>query len=163
MDVKGIKLKDELHICFLPLNHFVQVFWSLKNAFPPLFPRSNMYWYIDSALSPLCALPGPSPEPEAPKGLYPHPGIYKSVGDWQCSSTPGRKMLALLAPSSSSSCSMRNRHLSSGQWMISQLTVPSISWNLHTFRTTELCFCCFKHIQRHHPVQGSVRKLLWPD
>lgn len=26
MDVKEIKLKDELYICFLPLNHFVQVF-----------------------------------------------------------------------------------------------------------------------------------------
>lgn len=88
MDVKGIKLKDELYICFLPLNHFVQVFWSLKKA---LFPHSNMYWYIDSALSPHCALPGSDPEPEAPKGLYSHPGIYKSVGDWLCSSAAGRK------------------------------------------------------------------------
>lgn len=89
-DVKGIKLKDELHICLLPLHHFVQVFWSLKKAFPALFPHSNRYWYIDSALSPPCAQPGPGPEPEVPKGLYPHPGIYKS-GDWHCSSTPGRK------------------------------------------------------------------------
>lgn len=89
VDVKGIKLKDELHICFLPLNHFVQVFWSLRKAFPALFPHSNMYWYFDSALSPQCALPGPGPEPGAPKGLYLHPGIYKSVGDLH--STPGRE------------------------------------------------------------------------
>lgn len=86
--VKGIKLKDELHICFLPLHHFVQVFWSLKKA---LFPHSNMYWCIDWALSPPWALPGPGPEPEAPKGLYPHPGIYKSAQECHCSSTPGRK------------------------------------------------------------------------
>lgn len=91
MDAKGIKLNDELYICFLPLNHFVPVFWRLKRALPALFPHSSMYWYIDSALSLHCALPGSGPEPEAPKGLYPHPGIYKSVGDWLCSSTPGRK------------------------------------------------------------------------
>lgn len=91
MGVKGIKLKDELHICFLPLHHFVQVFWSLKKAFPALFPLSNVYWYIDSAFSPPCALPGPGPEPGTPKGLYPHPGVYKSVQEWHCSSTPGRK------------------------------------------------------------------------
>lgn len=87
MDLKGIKLKDELYVSFLPLNHFVQVFWSLKKTFP--CSSASLQYVL--ALSPQCALPGPGTEPEAPKGLYLHPRIYKSVGDWHCSFTQGRK------------------------------------------------------------------------
>lgn len=124
MDAKGIKLNDELYICFLPLNHFVPVFWRLKRALPALFPHSSMYWYIDSALSLHCALPGSGPEPEAPKGLYPHPGIYKSVGDWLCSSTPGRKTAG-----SAGSCFqqlMQRKEQAPQLWPVNDFPVNSI-------------------------------------
>lgn len=124
MDAKGIKLNDELYICFLPLNHFVPVFWRLKRALPALFPHSSMYWYIDSPLSLHCALPGSGPEPEAPKGLYPHPGIYKSVGDWLCSSTPGRKTAG-----SAGSCFqqlMQRKEQAPQLWPVNDFPVNSI-------------------------------------
>lgn len=124
MDAKGIKLNDELYICFLPLNHFVPVFWRLKRVLPALFPHSSMYWYIDSALSLHCALPGSGPEPEAPKGLYPHPGIYKSVGDWLCSSTPGRKTAG-----SAGSCFqqlMQRKEQAPQLWPVNDFPVNSI-------------------------------------